>query len=177
MTSIQAKSKKNMAISIAPIRKDFLVRARSEGIDDLGQEVRRVVAEGGEPCRDVLRRARPGENLILASYTPFAKKGPYREFGPVFILAEPSDEAVSLDRLPPAGGPSNYLQNQFIVRAYSSAEDMSGSRLFTAAELEETVEHLLDSPDAAFLHVRFPTAGCFAFRIDRAAGAELRMKN
>jgi hypothetical protein len=50
-----------------PLRDSFLLKARSEGVDDLGQPVERWVAEGGEPCRDALRRARPGEALILAS--------------------------------------------------------------------------------------------------------------
>ncbi len=36
---------------IVPVRDDFLVRARNEGIDDLGQPVQRMFATGGEPCR------------------------------------------------------------------------------------------------------------------------------
>src|SRR5437588_2015660 len=49
---------------IAPIPEAFLTRVRDEGRDDLGQVVRRVRATGGEPCRDALRRALPGEELI-----------------------------------------------------------------------------------------------------------------
>lgn len=56
---------------ILPVRDDFLARARSEGIDDLGQPVERMFATGGEPCRDSFRRAEAGEALILASYCPF----------------------------------------------------------------------------------------------------------
>jgi hypothetical protein len=37
-----------------------------------------------------------------------------------------------------------------------------------APELAATVERLLASEETAFLHVRFPTYGCFAMRIDRA---------
>jgi uncharacterized protein DUF1203 len=152
-------------VTIAPIPQTFLDRVRGEGVDDLGQPVKRLVAEGGEPCRDVLRRARAGEQLILASFTPFEKAGPYKEYGPIFVLAEASDEAVLRDGLPRAG----YLREQFVVRAYSSEEEIDDAALIRADAFDETVERFLGSPATAFLHVRFPAYGCFAFRIDRAS--------
>jgi hypothetical protein len=157
------------AVSIAPIPDAFLDRVRGEGVDALGQPVKRVIAKGGEPCRDVLRRASPGEELILASFTPFTRPGPYKEYGPVFVLANPNGEGVARDRLPEAGGPSHYLREQFVIRAYSEAEEIVGAELVRACDLEEVVNRFLASPDTAFLHVRFPTYGCFAMRIDRAA--------
>lgn len=156
------------SVAVAPIPQRFLDRVRNEGIDDLGQPVKRVVAEGGEPCRDVLRRARAGEALILASFSPFSKPGPYKEYGPIFVLAEPSEEAVTRDALPSAGAPAGYVREQCAVRAYSVDEEIIDAALIRATELEETVERFLASSDSAFLHVRFPAYGCFAFRIDRA---------
>ena len=154
-------------ISIAPIPDRFLQRVRVEGIDDLGQPVKRVIAEGGEPCRDVLRRASAGEELILASFTPFSKPGPYKEYGPIFILAQPSDEIAQRDELPSAGAATDYLREQFVIRAYSEAEEISDAALVGAPDLAATVERFFESEDTAFLHVRFPTYGCFALRIDR----------
>jgi hypothetical protein len=90
-------------INIAPIPTSFLQQVREQGLDHLGQQVKRVRAEGGEPCRDVLRRARPGEELILASFTPFSKPGPYKEYGPVFVLANDPDETVAREQLPLGG--------------------------------------------------------------------------
>ena len=84
-------------ITIAAIPTRFLQRVRTEGLDDQGQAVKRVIAQGGEPCRDVLRRATAGEELILASFTPFSKPGPYKEYGPIFVLAQSADEAVRRD--------------------------------------------------------------------------------
>jgi hypothetical protein len=156
-----------LAISIAPIPPRFLQRARSEGIDDLGQAVRHVVAEGGEPCRDVLRRARPGEHLILASFSPFTKPGPFREYGPIYVLAGWHGEDVRRDALPPAGGADDYLRKQFVIRAYSVQEDILDAALVGPADFADTVERFFASAGTAFLHVRFPTYGCFAFRIDR----------
>lgn len=153
-----------MNLHIAPIPAAFLDRARRDGLDALGQPVRRVVAEGGEPCRDVLRRAEPGEELLLASFSPFTVEGPYREFGPVFILAHPSGEDVRRDALPvePA-----YLRERFVLRAYSPAEEIVGAELVTPADAPDALERFLDRDDVAFVHARFPTYGCFACRIDR----------
>jgi uncharacterized protein DUF1203 len=152
---------------IAAIPERFLTRVRQEGVDDLGQNVKRVIAEGGEPCRDVLRRARPGEELLLASFTPFSKPGPYKEYGPIFVLAGDSNETVRRDVLPVAGGPTDYLREQFVIRAYSAAEEIVDAALVQASDFRSTIDRLFDVRGASFLHVRFPTYGCFALRIDR----------
>lgn len=152
-------------MTIAPLPEAFLRRVRNEGIDDLGQAVKliRSVA-GGEPCRDVLRRARPGEELILASYSPFAKEGPYHEYGPVFVLAHASEEDVPRDALPIAAG---YLRDQFVLRAYSHAEEIHDAALLGPNDASETLARFLENPEVAFVHARFPVYGCFACRIDR----------
>lgn len=153
-----------MQIHIAPVPAAFLDRARNEGIDALGQPVRRVVSEGGEPCRDVLRRAQAGEELILASFSPFSEEGPYREFGPVFILANAAEEGVSREALPV---PQGYLRDRFVLRAYSSREEILDAAMVTPSEAEATLEGFLARPEVAFVHARFPLYGCFACRIDR----------
>lgn len=154
-----------MNITIAPLPADFIHRVRTLGIDDQGQPVKRLRAEGGEPCRDVLRRANPGEELILASFTPFAQSGPYKEFGPVFLLANGSDEAIERAAVPTASG---YLRERFVLRAYSSDESILDAAMLTPEDFDATLEKFLASPDVAFVHARFPVYGCFACRIDRA---------
>ncbi|HYC59313.1 MAG TPA: DUF1203 domain-containing protein [Thermoanaerobaculia bacterium] len=156
-----------MTIAIPALPADFLDRVRSDGFDALGQPVRRLRAEGGEPCRDALRRARPGEDLILASFTPFSRSGPYKEYGPVFLFAEPQDEPVPRNVLPTAGA-EPYLREQFVIRAYSKDEEIRDARFATPATAEETIARFFADEVTAFLHVRFPTYGCFACRIDRA---------
>jgi hypothetical protein len=156
----------DLAIRIASLPHEFLERARLNATDDQGQPVKRLRAEGGEPCRDVLRRARPGEELILASFTPFQLAGPYKEYGPIFVLANASDEIVRRDLLPlPESG--TYLREQFVIRAYSHAEEILDAALTTPAAAMDVVREFFASPDIAFLHVRFPVYGCFACRIDR----------
>ena len=160
-------SKPALPVTVAPIPAAFLTRARIDGLDDLGQPVKRVTAQGGEPCRDVLRRARPGEKLILASFTPFTKPGPYHEYGPVFVLAEDGGDQVVCDGTPAAGTADGYLREQFVVRAYSSEEEIVDAALIEAADFETTINRFFESGDIAFLHVRYPVYGCFSCRIDR----------
>lgn len=155
-----------MKIEIAALPADFLYRVRVEGVDALNQPVRHVRAEGGEPCRDALRRARPGENLILASFTPFTVSGPYKEFGPVFLFAEPQPEPISRDVLPVAGE-QPYLREQFVIRAYSKTEEIRDAAFATPSTAAETISRFFADNATEFLHVRFPTYGCFACRIDR----------
>ena len=151
---------------VAPIPAEFLRRARLEGRDALGQDVKRVRAEGGEPCRDVLRRARQGEELILASFSAFEKTGPYKEYGPIFVLAHESGEAVERGAVE-IGADANYLRSQFAIRAYSSDEEIIDAALVQSADAQRVVEEFFARAETAFLHVRFPAYGCFACRLDR----------
>ena len=145
-------------LTIAPLPAAFLDRVRREGVDDLGQPVKRLIAEGGEPCRDALRRAEPGEELILASFSPFTKAGPYKEFGPVFVLANGAPNAALTD---------GYLRERFVIRAYSHDEAILDAAMVTHEDADEAIERFFASNDTAFLHARFPVYGCFACRIDR----------
>lgn len=163
-----------MEIRIVPLDTAFLTRVRSQGTDALGQPVERRIAEGGEPCRDVLRRARPGEELLLASLSPFSVEGPYREFGPVFVLAHPSDEPVDLASLPVAtgaaistGASEPYLRSQFVLRAYSAAERIVDAVMASPGDALGVIERFFTDPEVAFVHARFPLYGCFACRIER----------
>lgn len=149
---------------IARLRDSFLTRARIDGFDDLDQPVERCHAKGGEPCRDALRAARPGEALILASYSPFSVRGPYREFGPIFILAEAEPDAADRAVLP-----TPYFKTTFALRAYSHDERIIDARLTPLAEAGLNIAMLLALPDTAFLHARFGAYGCFGCAIHPAA--------
>jgi len=85
----------------------------------------------------------------------------------VFVLAHPSEETVRRDDMPRAGDPADYLREHFVIRAYSAAEEIVDAALTRNADLAETVERFFATDATAFLHVRFPTYGCFAMRIER----------
>lgn len=106
--------------------------------------------------------------MILASYCPFTRPGPYKEYGPIFVLAEPSTERVDNDALSaPQGCPGDYLREQFVLRAYDAREAIVGATLTGPTRYRTDLEGLFETHEAAFVLVRFPTYGCYGFRIDR----------
>jgi hypothetical protein len=156
----------NQKYRIVPIRTDFLRRARASGLDDQNQPVERSVATGGEPCRDVLRPALPGEEIILASYCPFKISGPYKEYGPVFILATDTEETVDLSSLPTTGKHS-YFSRLFVLRGYSSDERIVDSVLTSLDDAEDRLDKLFMRSDVDFVLARFGAYGCYGCRIER----------
>lgn len=152
--------------NIVPVRQDFLVKARTLGLDDQGQAVEHLTAKGGEPCRDAFRRARPGEALILASYCPFAHAGPYREYGPVFILAQ-ADALAAPPAILPVAGEQPYLGASFVLRAYSHDERIVDAVITPPADAAGHLERLFANCDPAFVLARFPAYGCYALKIIR----------
>lgn len=151
-------------LRIAPLPNAFLERARA-GTDDQGQPVERLTASGGEPLRDCLRRALPGESILLASYCPFTVTGPFKEYGPVFIAAGPH-ELPPLNALP-TQGESPYLGASFVLRAYSRDERIVDARLSNPHSTSQDLQDLFARTATTFVLARFTTYGCYALRIDR----------
>jgi hypothetical protein len=147
----------------------YLNQVRENNIDDLGQPVERMIAQGGEPCRDVLRRARAGEELILASYCPFTITSPYKEYGPIFVLAHASNEEVARDHLSCSANVEDrtYLQAQFVLRAYSAQERIVDACVSSPEKAEGDLERLFSRADVAFVLFRFAAYGCYAVRVNR----------
>jgi hypothetical protein len=152
-------------LRIVSVPSSFLDRVRA-GTDDLGQAVEAHTAQGGEPLRDCLRRARPGEAIVLASFCPFSATGPYREYGPVFIAAAP--QAVEpLDSWPFAGAPP-YLAAPFVLRAYSREQRIVDAVLSSPASASDDAGALFAHAHVAFVLARFAAYGCYALRLERA---------
>ena len=151
-----------MPFQIIPIPAEFVARVRS-GFDDQAQPTEFHNAQGGEPLRDLLRRALPGERIALASFCPFQEDGPYKEFGPVFVSAAPSGEEPGLSALP-----AGYLASPFVLRAYSSAERIVDAMVVEPEAAAAAIDGLLARQDVAFILARFLAYGCYACRIERS---------
>ena len=151
--------------TIIPIQPGFVQRARL-GRDDQDQAVQRLTAEGGEPLRDQLRRALPGEAILLASYCPFEVVGPYKEYGPVFISADLPAPAAAPARLP-LREHGNYFGDTLVLRAYSGDERIVDAAVTSAVEAEARLATLLAQPEVAFVLARFVAYGCYGCRIER----------
>lgn len=159
---------------ICPLPKIFLDRVHHFGVDDQNQEVEYHVAKGGEPCRDVLRAAKPGERLILASYCPFTVTGPYKEYGPVYLLAD-EDATSKWPASLPVMDEREYFGTQFVLRAYSESERIVDAILSTSNTFDTDLKRLLGDQKVAFVLARFAAYGCYGCRIERQAVEESKI--
>lgn len=155
----------NRPFTATPIRQDFLTKVRETGLDDQSQPVVHLIAQGGEPCRDALRRARPGEALILASYCPFSLPGPYREYGAVFVRQAADGEGEHPWSTDNQG---DYLSanKPVVLRAYNAQERISAATLVMPDQIDAGLEDYFAREETRFVLLRFPAYGCYALRID-----------
>jgi hypothetical protein len=153
--------------TIVPLATEIVDRWRATRTDDYGNPLAPVVADapGAFPCRHCLRDAEPGEELLLASHSPFALPGPYKEVGPVFVHAEPCARFDAHDV------PLQLRRRLLALRGYDRTQALVGATVVEGATVEGELERLLARDDVAFVHVRFARPGCFACRIDRASRA------
>lgn len=149
-------------------REAFLDRVRGSGLDDLGQPaVRFRSAQGGEPLRDQLRRAAPGEAVLLGSASLFDAPSPFREFGPVYVSAE----LVRVRRAPEMLFQSDYFRTDLVLRRYDQRRWIAAASRVTKQEAPARIEEWLSSADTAFVDARFSEYGCFGCRFMRATGS------
>jgi hypothetical protein len=163
------------AVQVRAISADVLSQLRA--LDDAGHRmVPFVDTDGGSPLRCCLRRIRPGAQVALVSYAPLrrwalqagASPGAYDEVGPVFIHPAECPGPQG------SGFPAELTGARRVLRAYSAAGKILGSRLASAAELadpacaESILAEVLADPAVAVVHVRAVEFGCFAFEASRA---------
>ncbi len=137
---------------------DVLDRARKLAGTDEFHELREEAV--GAPLRCCLRKAGPGEPVVLFRYTPSAGRGPYEELGPVFVHMLPCD---GLDD--PNAFPEAFRHNERTLRAYDADGRIHGGLVAQPAELNERIEELLNNPKVVEVQVRSASHGCFLFAI------------
>jgi hypothetical protein len=84
----------------------------------------------GYPCRQCLRDAEIGEELLLVSYDPFATNSPYRSASPILIhsAACTPDRTIRL--------PEQLTIRQLSVRAFDEADMMIDASVTEGADLD-----------------------------------------
>jgi hypothetical protein len=116
----------------------------------------------GFPCRQCLRDAEIGDEMLLLSYDPFTASSPYRCASPIFIHStpcEPDDQE---------GLPVQLTSRTLSVRGFDNAAMMLDAALIEGDDLAKTIESLFDNPAIDHLHVHNASRGCFAARVGRA---------
>jgi len=114
------------------------------------------------PCRRCMTDAQPGDRLLLLPYDPFGAESPYTGHGPIFVHADGCEPFRENGEVP-----EQLRRRLLAIRAYDRNAMMIGSDVVDGAFMEGAARRLLDVPGAAYAHVHYARAGCFACRVER----------
>jgi Protein of unknown function (DUF1203) len=122
-------------------------------------------SEPGWPCRQCLRDARVGEELVLVSYDPFdaSSTSPYRTPSPVFLHRQPCHPAA-----PTADPPVQLTSRRLSLRAFDADDMMLGGHVVDGQDLGKVLADLFADDATVQVHVHNAAPGCFAARVTRS---------
>ena len=118
----------------------------------------------GFPCRQCLRDAEIGDEMILVSHDPFTASSPYRSASPIFLHRSPCTLPETADL------PQQLTRRRLSVRAFDTSEMMLDAALIDGVDLARAIEDLLENRDVDHLHIHNEPRGCFAARVERHGG-------
>jgi hypothetical protein len=149
-------------IEYTPIDPERLDAMRRRGVDETGNAWNAFGAAGGEPVRCCVRRAEPGERIVLISYSPWTRPHPWAETGPVYVHAE---------RCAGYTGDGAYPVGFDRDRSMLYPFDATGARIpehvtYVGPNDDHgaAVRDLLATPGVEVVHVRSAIAGCYTFQ-------------
>jgi Protein of unknown function (DUF1203) len=115
----------------------------------------------GYPCRQCLRDAEIGEELLLVSYDPFTNDSPYRSASPIFIhRANCEPDHVS-------GLPTQLTIRQLSVRAFDGASMMTDAAVIDGTDLDDTLTRMFTDEGVTVVHIHNAGRGCWATNVVR----------
>ena len=124
----------------------------------------RRLADGrtpGYPCRVSLTDSREGDELLLVNYEHHPVASPYRMRFAIYVRrGEETYDAVG-------EVPEQLRARTLAVRSFDADAMMVGWELIDGRHLMAGIERLLADTRAAYLHVHFAAAGCYAARVTR----------
>jgi Protein of unknown function (DUF1203) len=115
------------------------------------------------PCRQCLRDAEVGEELVLVSHDPFTAESPYRSASPIFLHCEPCAPPSDVRTIP-----EQLTRRLLSARAFDRNTMMIDAEIMPGAELAATLERFFADETTDHVHVHNATRGCWAVRVDRA---------
>jgi hypothetical protein len=152
-----------------PIPTETADRFRRTGIDDNGNQLRRMVATptGNYPCRHCLHLGRPGETMLLGSFNLPRPLGIYWTPSPIFLheseceRAEAHGEVAEIIRRNPL----------ISVRAYDAADQCiyDLGHVGPGETIDAPLCHALSDPRTAFVNIHTARPGCLLSRVERIA--------
>ena len=122
----------------------------------------RRTADGAYPCRISLTDSAPGDELILVNYEHHPVDSPYRMRFAIYVR-EGEQTYDKVDDVP-----EQLRTRTLAARAFDVDGMMVARELVEGSGLEDAIERLLAEPRAAYLHIHYAAAGCYAARVERA---------
>lgn len=121
-------------------------------------------SEPGWPCRQCLRDAHVGEEVVLVSHDPFASSStsPYRGAGPIFLHRQPCTPAA-----PTTAPPAQLTTRRLSVRAFDADDLMIAGEVVDGRDLPTALDGLFADETVVQVHVHNAGRGCFAARVTR----------
>jgi len=153
---------------VEPLEYQFLATLKTRQLDAQNEPPLVLIAKGGEPLRDIFRRAVVGEEILLASYSPQHHQSPYKEFGPIFVSKTcMQNQKADLSTLITDHTESAYLGTQFVVKAYNDDEHIVVADIATKTTAMNKISEYLMFDDVAYVQLRFAAYGCYAAKVTR----------
>jgi hypothetical protein len=117
------------------------------------------------PCRHCLRLISAGKDRrILFTYDRFAGIESLPQPGPVYVHEKSCPRYTE-----EAGFPEELRASPRTLEAYGHGRRLLAQEYVADGKFEPAIENLLAQPEIDYLQVNSTTAGCFTFRIERAA--------
>ena len=125
-----------------------------------------LLEDSGEPapCRHCLRSIAQNEGRILFTYDRFTGKEQLPQPGPVYIHAKNCPRFSETD-----GFPEDLRNSPRTVEAYGNGRKLKAQAYVTDGRFEPVIANLFSNSEVDYLQIQSTTAGCFTFRIERAA--------
>ena len=137
--------------------------AEADALRHGGGEIYVADEKPGYPCRQCLRDAEIGEEVILVSHDPFTTDSPYRSASPIFIHRNRCEPPADLHELT-----TQLTARQLSVRSFDRDEMMLDAVVIDGHDLGETISKLFADRTADRLHVHNAERGCWAVAVTRA---------
>ena len=127
------------------------------------------IATDDAPCRHCLRTFIPGKDRrILFTYDRFTGVESLPQPGPIYIHADVCPRFAE-----DAGFPEELRGSPRTLEAYARGRRLVANEHVADGKFETAIEKLFADPGVKYLQVNSTTAGCFTFRITRAAANDL----
>jgi hypothetical protein len=126
--------------------------------------VRRIADERtpGYPCRVSLTDSRAGDELVLVNYEHHLVASPYRMRFAIYVR-KGEETYDQVDQVP-----AQLRLRTLAARAFDADAMMVDRELVDGRDLEAAIGRLLAASRAAYVHIHFAAAGCYAARVERA---------